>query len=95
MKTEHSHTTSNIVINHQVVADPGFSRGAGAPTLKIGIILHFFCQKLHENERIATPGREGGVPGAPLYAPMLSDPNGQQGKFYRCHTKITTTKLHF
>ena len=40
----------------------------GAPTLKTAIILQFFCQKLHENERIWTPG--GRVPGAPLDPPM-------------------------
>ena len=36
----------------------------GAPTPKTAIILQFLCQKLHENERIRTPG--GHVPGAPL-----------------------------
>ena len=45
--------------------DPGFSRGGGgAPTPKSAIIFQFFCRKLHENERIWTPG--GHVPGAPL-----------------------------
>ena len=28
----------------------------GAPTPKSAIILHIFCRKLHENERIWTPG---------------------------------------
>ena len=45
------------------VADPGFSRGECANS-QIGIILQIFCQKLHENERIWTPG--GRVSGAPL-----------------------------
>ena len=38
----------------QSVADPGFSQG-GAPTPKSAIIFHFFCRKLHGNERILTP----------------------------------------
>ena len=46
------------------VADSGFSRG-GCANSQIGIILQFFCRKLHENERIWTPGGEE-VPGAPL-----------------------------
>ena len=37
------------------VADPGFSRG-GAPTPKSAFIFQYFCRKLHENERIWTPG---------------------------------------
>ena len=45
------------------MADPGFSLG-GCANCQIGIILQFFCRKLHENERIWTPG--DGVPGAPL-----------------------------
>ena len=28
----------------------------GAPTPKVGIILHILCAKLHKNERIWTPG---------------------------------------
>ena len=35
-----------------------------APTPKSAIIFQFFCRKLHENERIWTPG--GRVPGTPL-----------------------------
>ena len=37
----------------------------GAPTLKEAIIWPFFSQKLHEIERIWTPGGAR-VPGAPL-----------------------------
>ena len=37
------------------MADPGFSE-EWAPTLKDAIILPFFPQKLHEIERIWTPG---------------------------------------
>ena len=42
----------------------------GAPTPKTAIILQFFCQKLHENERIWTP--RGGVPGAPPLDPPMT-----------------------
>ena len=45
------------------MADPGFSRG-GAPTPKSAIIFQIFCRKLHNNERIWTPGAR--FPGAPL-----------------------------
>ena len=38
----------------------------GAPTPKSAIILQFFCQKPHENERIWTPRGGARVPGAPL-----------------------------
>ena len=48
---------------HFPVADPGFSRG-GCTHSQIGIILSIFCRKLHENERMWTPGER--VPGAPL-----------------------------
>ena len=40
-----------------------FPKG-GAPTPKSTIIFQFFCQKLHENERIWTPG--GARPWRPL-----------------------------
>ena len=40
---------------YKPVADPGFSPG-GAPTPKSAIIFQIFCRKLHENERIWTPG---------------------------------------
>ena len=43
------------------VADPGFSP-RGALTPKSAIIFQIFCRKLHENERIWTPGER--VPGA-------------------------------
>ena len=46
------------------MADPGFFRG-GCANSQIWIILPILpiCQKLHENERISTPG---GFPGASL-----------------------------
>ena len=47
------------------MADPGFSPGGGAPTPKVGARTYFFCRKLHENERILTPGGAR-IPGAPL-----------------------------
>ena len=48
---------------HKSVADLGFSPG-GAPTPKVGVLIYYFCRKLHENERIWTPGGAR-VPGAP------------------------------
>ena len=63
------------------VADPGFSRGAGAPSPKRAFIFQFFCRKLHENERIWTP-RVARVPGAPLDQPMkmIDTGNSLMGK---------------
>ena len=42
----------------------------GAPTPKVGVLAYFFGQKLHENERIWTPGGGARVPGAPLDPPL-------------------------
>ena len=42
-----------------------FPRGGGAPTPQVGVRTYFIGRKLHENERILTPGG-GRVPGAPL-----------------------------
>ena len=47
------------------VADPGFSRG-GCANSQSAIIFQIFCRKLHENERIWTPG------GATLAPPLRS-----------------------
>ena len=41
--------------SHLTVADAGFSP-RGAPTPKVGVLTYFFGRKLHENERIWTPG---------------------------------------
>ena len=51
------------------VTDPGFFLvGGGAPAPK-WVCYPVFCRKLHENEKIWTPGR---VPGAtPLDPPMV------------------------
>ena len=57
------------IMRYNTVADPGFSRW-GCANSEIGIILQIFCRKLHENERIWTPGSGGRVPGAPLDPPM-------------------------
>ena len=46
--------TDHLLAN--TVADLGFSPG-GAPTPKVGVLIYYFCRKLHENERIWTPGR--------------------------------------
>ena len=52
------------------VADPGFSRG-GANSQNCYYFSHF-CRKLHENERIWTPGGGGGRPWRiPLDPPMV------------------------
>ena len=50
----------------------------GAPTPKSAIILQIFCQKLHENERIWTPGRGGGR--ASLASPLLDTIGGSNGE---------------
>ena len=52
------------------MADPGFSRG-GCANSQIGIILSIFCRKLHENERIWTPGGRASL-APPLDQPMSS-----------------------
>ena len=71
------HSCTIVCIStHHMLEDPSvemwlkepFSEGS-APTPKSAIIFQFFCQKLHENERIWTPG---GVPGTPLDPPMCT-----------------------
>ena len=52
------------------VADPGFSPGEGANSQKC-YYFSIFCQKLHENERIWTPGG-----GRASLAPPLGSANG-------------------
>ena len=52
------------------MADLEFSPGGGAPTPKVGVLIYYFCRKLHENERIWTP--EGArVPGVPPLDPPM------------------------
>ena len=51
------------------VADPGFSWG-GAPTPKVGVLTYFLGRKLHENERIWTPGGKGASLAPPLDPPL-------------------------
>ena len=51
------------------VADPGFSLG-GDTNSKRSYYLAIFPPKLHEIERIWTPGEGAHVPGAPLDPPM-------------------------
>ena len=59
------------------MADPGFSQG-GCANSQFEIILQYFCQKLHENERIWT--WEGArIPGGPLDLPMKMTEIGQTG----------------
>ena len=41
-----------------------FPEEEGAQTPKLELFCNFFCRKLHENERIWTPGAY--VPGVPL-----------------------------
>ena len=48
----------------------GFSRG-GAPTPKVGVLTYFVGRKLHENERIWTPGGRGHASLAPPLDPPL------------------------
>ena len=59
-KSVHSVLTTMYM---EAVADLGFSPGEGVPTSKVGVLTYFFGQKLHENERIWTPGVR--IPGAP------------------------------
>ena len=55
-----------------------FPRGGGANSQNCYYFSHF-CRKLHENERIWTPGGGGGrVPGAP---PWIRQCQGPQKKF--------------
>ena len=52
----HFHKMESIVQQSLLTAtDPGFSPGGG-PTPKSVIIFQIFGRKLHENERIWTPG---------------------------------------
>ena len=51
----------------RITATSGGSRifpGGGAPTPKVGVLIYYFCRKLHENERIWTP-RGGARPWRP------------------------------
>ena len=62
------------------VADPGFNRGGGVPTLKVGVkttIWTISPQKLHENERNWT----GGIPGAPSWIPQRLHKCGRISSF--------------
>ena len=52
------------------MADPGFSPG-GVPTPKVGVLTYFFGRKLHENERICTPGGGCASLAPPLDPPLL------------------------
>ena len=52
----------------QAVADPGFSQGGGTNS-KSSYYLAIFPQKLHEIERIWTPG--GACPWRPLLDPPM------------------------
>ena len=42
----------------------------GTPTPKVGELTNFFDRKLHENERIGTPGGGGASLAPPLDPPM-------------------------
>ena len=55
------------------MADPGFSPRGGANSQNCYYFSHF-CQKLHENEKIWTPGGGGGA----SLAPPLGSTNGLQ-----------------
>ena len=52
------------------VADPGFSPGGGANSQKC-YYFSIFCRKLHENERIWTPGGGASLAPPPLDPPMV------------------------
>ena len=66
-----------IYTNHgDSVADLGFSPG-GAPTPKVGVLIYYFCRKLHKNERIWTPGG-----GARPWRPPLDPPMGLTVEYF-------------
>ena len=56
----HVHVVSGKFSQIIAVADPGFSPGGGANSQNCYYFSHF-CRKLHENERIWTPGGGGGA----------------------------------
>ena len=56
-------------VHPPAVVDPGFSQG-GSPTPKSAVIFQYFPQKLHENERICTPGGHASLVPPPLDPPM-------------------------
>ena len=47
----------------------------GAPTPKVGVLIYYFCRKLHENERIWTPGGGRASLAPPLDPPMHCNEN--------------------
>ena len=56
-----------VMTDHYQWRIPDFPRGA--PTPKVGVLTYFFGRKLHENERIWTPG--GARPRRPPLDPPL------------------------
>ena len=59
-------------IDGTTVADPGFSPGGGGANSQNCYYFSHFCRKLHENERIWTPGGGGGGGRASLATPLGS-----------------------
>ena len=62
-----------ILLELKQMVTSGRSRifpGGGAPTPKVGVLTYFFGQKLHENERIWTPG--GSSLASPLDPPLVT-----------------------
>ena len=67
------------------MADLGFSPG-GAPTPKVGVLIYYFCRKLHENERIWTPGGRA----------SLAPPLGSANEYYDpLTTRSVRTNINF
>ena len=67
--SKYSYTLYTIINSSLSQADSGFSLGGGAK-FQSGIILQFFCRKLHENERVWT--LRWHIPGAPLDPSMIT-----------------------
>ena len=72
----------------------------GAPTPKVGVLTYYFCRKLHENQRIWTPGDGGTSLAPPLDPPMHTlltlISAGQIFPILRCVPSVTKVTLpHF
>ena len=53
------------------MADPGFSRGGGAPTPKLGLFCNFFAENCMKMKEFGPPGGASLTP--PLDPPMQTD----------------------
>ena len=70
-----------------------FPGGEGAPTPKVGVLTYFFGRKLHENERICTPGGGVGRAASPAHPLGPANPEGGDEVYYFGHL-FPPPKLH-